>query len=216
MWTLLKHFWDFLFPKKASVITLEKLSPTSLRELLPKNRHELGDGSYAIFDYQHSLTKEVVWEIKYKGNRILAENAGVLLYDEIVSELAERNWWEKFDSILLIPSPISDRRRLERGWNQAELLAEAVKFCDHEGRFRYTPGQLIKLSHTESQARTENRAERLSNLKNSMGVRHPQAVADRAAVLVDDVVTTGATLAEARRALKEAGVKKILCFALAH
>ncbi len=216
MWTLLKHFWNFLFPKKASVIALEKLSPASLRELLPENYHELEDGSFALFDYQHPLTKEVVWEIKYKGNRKLAETVGVLLYDEIMSELADRNWWEKFDSALLIPAPISDRRRLERGWNQAELLSEAVKACDKEGRFRHTPGQLIKLSHTESQARTQNRSERLSNIKNSMGIRHREAVANRAVILVDDVVTTGATLAEARRVLKEAGVKKILCFALAH
>ncbi len=187
-----------------------------MRELLPKNYHDLESDSFALFDYQHSLTKEVVWEIKYKGNRTLAETAGILLYDEIVSELTERNWWEKFGSILLIPSPISDRRRLERGWNQAELLTEAIKACDHEGRFRHTPGQLVKLSHTESQARTQNRAERLSNLKNSMGIRHPKAVESRAVVLIDDVVTTGATLTEARRALKQAGVKKIVCFALAH
>ncbi len=197
-------------------MALEKLSPASLRELLPKNNCELDDGSFALFDYKQSLTKDVVWEIKYKGNRTLTQTTGLLLYDEIVSELSERNWWEKFDSVLLIPLPISDRRRLERGWNQAELVSEAVKACDHEGRFQYVPDQLIKLTHTESQARTRNRAERLLNLNNSMDIRTPKMLADRPVILLDDVVTTGATFAEARRALEEAGVKKILCFALAH
>lgn len=216
MFQLIREFWEFLFPRSPQVIALEALSPEELQAILPQNYEELEENTFALFDYRHPLTRNVVWEIKYKGNRSLSEKVAVLLYDTILAELEERNAFEKFGKILLIPSPISDKRRFERGWNQAELLAWAVKALDHSGRLKYCPGQLVKRTHTESQSHTATKKERLSNLKNSMLVQSPEAVRDCCVVLVDDVVTTGATFAEARRALKEAGARKILCFAISH
>ena len=192
---------DFLFPKTPKILELEKLSSQKLLDLL--SPHSLP------FDYQHPLVKEIIWEIKYKGNRTLAEKIGMLLYDSIVPELNE-------EKIILIPIPISGKRRFERGFNQTEIICEAIKKLDKEGRFKYLCGQLIKTIDTLSQTRTATRKERLENLRDSMVILNPEKIKGQCVVLIDDVTTTGATFTEAKRALRAAGAKKIYCFAIAH
>ncbi len=207
MWIL-----DFLFPKSPRAIELESLP----LESLPVNLSESEDGVTALFNYSHPVVKEIIWEIKYAGNKVLSDRVGEILYDFIAAELEEHNIFGKFETVLLLPIPISDKRRFERGWNQCELLAAAVKRRDKENRYKYLARQLSKARHTESQTKTATREERRKNLKNSMKVLNPAVVAGRCVVAIDDVVTTGSTFAEVRRALKEAGAKKIFCFALAH
>lgn len=208
---------DFLFPKSRKTLELEALPIEILLKTLPPAM-EIGleQNIIALFDYSHPLVKEIIWEVKYGGNRVLADKLGVILYDTILAELGEINVLEKWHSALLVPMPVSDRRRFERGWNQAELLAKAVKVRDQGNVLEYLPRQLAKTRHTESQTRTANRSERAHNLANSMKIINPLSVAGKFVILVDDVVTTGSTFAEARRALREAGAKKILCVAVAH
>ena len=117
---------------------------------------------------------------------------------------------------MVVPIPISNKGRSERGWNQAEMLAERVAALDKENLFKYLPGQLVKIVHTESQTKTGSRKERLENLKNSMEILSASVVAGKCVVVIDDVTTTGATFAEAKRALEQAGATKILCLAIAH
>lgn len=207
---------DFLFPKNPKVLHLENLSSAKLLELLPSCSTLEEKDTLALFDYSHPLVKEMIWEIKYHGNQTLAERLGEILSDVIESELLEQQALEKFPNIVLIPMPISDKRRLERGWNQAELLAKSVKSLDKTQKFKYLPRQLTKIRHTESQTKTATRSERVQNLKGSMMVQNPLSVEEQYVVLVDDVVTTGSTFAEAKRALRLAGARKVLCVAVAH
>lgn len=211
-----RHLSDFLFPKSSRVIELENLSSIELLNLLPKPYREPDEGVTALFDYTNSVVKEIIWEMKYNGNKTLADRLGEILYDNILSVLNEQNIFERFHTVLLMPMPISDKRRFERGWNQAELLAAAIKLRDKAQQFKYLPRQLAKHRDTLSQTKTSNKSERKENLKNSMRVLNPESVRDRCVVLIDDVVTTGSTFHEAKRALRNAGAKKIFCFAVSH
>lgn len=206
---------DFLFPKSPKVLALEALSVETLETLPPaesfKDRH-----TTALFDYEHPLAKEIIWELKYSGNTRIADKLGKILYDHICHEFTELNLFEKWDKPILIPIPISDKRRFERGWNQSELLAKKVLVYDRGKMFRYLPKQLVKFRHTESQTKTVSRNERLKNLTNSMKVLDKESVAGECIVVLDDVTTTGSTFSEARRALRAAGARKILCVAAAH
>lgn len=209
-------FTDFLFPKNQKVLRLEALSVEVLLETLPKAGHLKDKYTLALFDYSHPLVKEMVWALKYGGNARIADKLGGILYDVIAHELRDFATFEKWERPILMPIPISDKRRFERGWNQSELLAEEVLAHDMEKSFRYLPRQLIKLRHTESQTKTASRSERLENLTNSMKILNASAVTGECVVVLDDVTTTGATFAEARRALSAAGARKILCVAVAH
>ena len=110
--------------------------------------------------------------------------------------------------------PISNQRRFERGWNQTEIICEAIKSYDSKKILQYTPHLLEKIHHTESQTKTANKSERSKNLLNTMGIKDSSLVTGKIVVVVDDVITTGSTFAEARRVL--AGANRILCVAVAH
>lgn len=209
-------FLDFLFPKSKRVLSLEKIHTAKLLSILPKAERIKDDNVMASFDYKNTLTRELIWQLKYEGNRRVAEKFGEILYDTILGELEDRSWFEKFPNPILMPMPISDKRRFERGWNQAEILCEEIIKHDASRMFRYKPRQLVKHFHTERQTTTISKAERLSNIKGSMKLLSPNVVADQYVILVDDVYTTGATHTEARRALRDAGAKKILFFSVAH
>ncbi|PIP56012.1 MAG: hypothetical protein CO183_01540 [Candidatus Zambryskibacteria bacterium CG_4_9_14_3_um_filter_42_9] len=211
---------DFIFPRNLKILELETLSVGTLIETLPQAERSKNKNMTALFAYKHPIVKKVIWELKYNGNQRIAEKLGEVLYDHIRQEIQERaifesaHWLE--DKIMLIPIPISDKRRFERGWNQSELLAQAIVKMDKEKIFKYLPKQLVKIKETESQTKTASRKERLENVTNSMKILHAPAVAGECVIILDDVTTTGSTFAEAQRVLREAGAKKILCVAIAN
>lgn len=211
---------NFLFPKSEKIIALESLTSDEILRILPPAVDLDDKNTIALFDYGHPLVREIIWSIKYRGDRHLAEKIADVVADTIEQEVAERSLYENLTSEggsrpILIPMPVSDKRRFDRGWNQVELVAEAVKKRLGHG-VKYLPNQLVKFRHTESQTQTGSKRERQENLTGTMKILHPPAVAGRAIILLDDVTTTGSTFKEARRALKEAGAKKIICFAIAH
>lgn len=211
---------DFLFPKSRKVLELEALSTETLLDILPPAERMKDRYTLALFEYGHSLVKEIIWELKYSGNVRIADKLGEILYDHIQHELADLGLFEpaswRIGKPIIMPIPISDKRRLERGWNQSELLSEAVIRRDSGQMFKYMPRQLVKIRHTESQTKTASRNERLGNLIDSMKVLNAASVAGACVIILDDVTTTGSTFAEARRALHAAGTRKILCVAVAH
>lgn len=207
---------DFLFPKSKRVLELEALPTTKLLETLPLAIKPEKADALAIFDYENTLVKELIWELKYSGNKIIAAKLGEILFDFVKNKLNEEKIFETFPRPIVIPVPIPGKRLFERGWNQAELLMNEMKKRDTEHFFKYLSGQLVKTRHTESQTKTASRAERRKNLKNSMRILNPAVVAGSCIIVVDDVVTTGSTFLEAERALKEAGAKKVISIAIAH
>lgn len=207
---------DFLFPKSSEVLHLESLSSGELLHILPPAEEIKEEDTIALFNYHDPLMRDIIWELKYKGNRTLAKKMAEILYDVLLTELAERALTENFVNPLLIPVPMADKKKNERGYNQTEILCDEVKKLDTENRFKLLKGQLVKHRHTVSQTTTATKKERLENLKESMHIIYEESVRGRSVFLLDDVTTTGATFAEAKRALRKAGVKKIVCLALAH
>jgi len=101
--------------------------------------------------------------------------------------------------------PLHPRRRRERGFNQAELLARALaarltRECE--------PAALVRRRETRPQAGLTAAARR-RNVAGAFAVRRQARVAGRLVVLVDDVVTTGATVAACAHALRAAGAREV-------
>ncbi len=140
-------------------------------------------------------------DFKYHGATWLCDDLTDLL------EACVANHFTARETELVCPVPLHPRRKRERGYNQAELLAKSLArrlevpcFSDALRRVRYT-GTQTKL----------DAAQRRSNAAGAFAVSPLIApwLSDRSVLLVDDVMTTGATVSDAARALRQAGVRRV-------
>ncbi|MBN2270040.1 MAG: ComF family protein [Sedimentisphaerales bacterium] len=110
---------------------------------------------------------------------------------------------------LLVPVPLHWSRRLVRGYNQSLVLAKKLR---HE-RARINT-DLVRVRRTRFQPTMQTAAARARNVKGAFAVRKGHGFAGRAVCLVDDIKTTGATLNECAKMLKEAGASKVFALVL--
>lgn len=141
------------------------------------------------------IVRKIVHEFKYNRQRHLRH----LIGDWLVAALDDlRLRGRHFD--LLVPVPLHPTRQRERGFNQAQLLAETLSA--HVGIRLREP--LRRIGYTTTQT-AYDRAERIENLRGAFQVRGGESVRGLRVLLIDDVLTTGSTLSECARVLKRAG-----------
>ena len=158
----------------------------------------------------------MVWNLKYKNKKEIAEIFTEYLYPKILEELSELKLLENFHNPILIPIPLSKKRFKERGYNQSSLIAKNLEKLDKKENFVLEENILFKRKETEHQARIKNKQARLKNLIGTFSVKNQELIKNKNIILIDDVTTTGATLKEARKILRENGAKKIIAFTIAH
>ena len=169
----------------------------------------------SVFDYQNKIIRKSIWKFKYKNARGFARYFGKQLYEEIIGDLGEELSVSKKETFVIVPIPLHKKRLRERGYNQSELLVQEIIKNDRENLFTYSPLALIRTRETKPQARTEKRATRLENLRGAFEAKE-DLVFGRNVILIDDVTTTGATLQEARKALRAKGAKSVQSYTVAH
>jgi len=244
---IIEKVTDILLPKEEKVRFLENLNPDGLFSSIPQadNFDFKTEKIKAIFNYKTALCRQAIWEIKYRANKKLIRDFSLLLYEYILEELGDLETFNNFRQPILIPIPSSRSREREKGFNQCLLITNELIKIDQERNgknFTTLENFLIKKEDTVHQARVSNRKMRLKNLINTFSInekarpssgnclraiRFPlsveafsgaQPLDSLSFIIIDDVITTGATMAEAFRALHSAGIPlhKIRGFALAH
>lgn len=171
---------------------------------------------YSLYDYRDPVIKKALWLLKYKNKKPVAETFARLIYGIMLEEISELVIMKNWQDPVLIPIPLSKKRLRERGYNQTELIAKAIIKVDQNQNFKLETTWLRKVKETPRQAHIKNRNERLANLKGSFEVSPTINVTGRNIILLDDVTTTGATLSEARKVLKNTGARDVVAFTLAH
>jgi ComF family protein len=134
---------------------------------------------------------------------------------ECVGRLWARNhadWFRALGVQVVIPVPLHWRRRLRRGYNQAEVLAVAVARLL---RVPCEPRWLRRVRATSIQAQVAE-SERRTNVRGAFRAARSARPAGKTVLLVDDVLTTGSTASEAARALRQAGAATVHVAVLAH
>lgn len=112
---------------------------------------------------------------------------------------------------VLIPIPLHRARQAERGYNQSWWIARGL-FGNAGGIFYQEALQRVRATHSQTHL---NREERRRNVHEAFAVHNPDVVRARCVVLIDDVITTGATMNECARLLKRCGAQRVSGVALA-
>jgi ComF family protein len=147
-------------------------------------RVELKHASSYLFFNKGGKVQQLLHLMKYKRRH----DIGHYLGKQFGASLKQNHLYDDIDC--LVPVPLHPKKQKKRGYNQSLLIAEGIS----EGIEKPVIGNnLIKKIHTESQTK-KSRYERWENVREVFGVRHPELLEGRHVLLVDDVLTTGATL----------------------
>jgi ComF family protein len=138
----------------------------------------------AFYFTKSSLLQHVIFQMKYKGNTDAGIFLGKLLGEALLAS-------ERFTDIdMIVPLPLNKKRQEKRGYNQAALIAEGIS------QILYKPintTAVIRTVNTKTQTH-ENRINRWKNMQEVFAIAHEAAIQGKHILLVDDVITTGATL----------------------
>lgn len=207
------HLMDLLFPRKCVLCRCllqqeETDLCTGCRLEVPvygvsKTTPQFLDSFAAVWYYEESVRTSLL-RYKFGGARSYASAYGRLLAMRIRQELVE-----DFDILTWIP--VSPLRKLRRGYDQVELIANAV---GKELEIIPVP-TLKKIRHNRPQSRLTNEANRRANVLGAYRVMDSAAVTGKRILLLDDILTTGATASEAARVLKTAGAAEVHCATVA-
>jgi ComF family protein len=165
------------------------------RRAAPRFRKAVAYGAY------DGPLRDLVHILKYQRIRPAASLLGRLLHQALAGvELPEET--------LAVPVPLWKVKRRERGFNQAEEIARAFLRCRDGGSIQLNTALLVRTRDTTSQTGLTRR-QRHANLRGAFSVVHPEQLKGRNVLLVDDVMTTGATAGECARVLLRAGAKQV-------
>ena len=112
----------------------------------------------------------------------------------------------------IIPIPLSSAKLREREFNQAEMLADSLAIYFN---LKMLDNNLVRLQNTAPQANLD-KAARWRNIQGAFRLNNPEAVQEKTVLLIDDVLTTGATASEAAKILKDAGADSVFVLTVAH
>jgi ComF family protein len=205
-----KFLLDLFFPKfcfgcqkEGSYLCPDCLSVLEISSIHQKySTKNLADLYFAL-PYQNPLVKKLIQKFKYKPFiKELAENLAFL----IITHLQLLDNKPNFTNFILIPIPLNEKRLKWRGFNQAEEISkELSKFL----KLPLVSDCLLRVKNSYPQVELTAEA-RKENVKNIFSCQNKKEIFGKKILLVDDVYTTGATMEEAARVLKESGAKEVL------
>ncbi len=205
---IIRLLLDLLFPKSETLKIAETLSFNDMFEKCRKN-NLFRKNFWTIFCYKDKLVKEMMWQMKFNGQKRYAEFFGKYLYEKIIKII---NTNSKY---LLIPVPIHKKRRKERGFNQCEWLCEEILKFDRKQNFTYEPNNLQRVIYKQKQS-WSSKKQRVKNISGVFVVSEPETITNKSIIVIDDVLTTGATLEEIIKTISNYKPKEILVFTVAH
>lgn len=132
---------------------------------------------------KESLMQHLMHQLKYKGNREMGRQLGRMMGEQMAKS-------GRFDADMLIPLPLFPAREKRRGYNQATVLCNGIA---EVLKIPVLDKVISRPQHTETQTK-KGRIERWKNIEGKFLLADPDVIRNKKVLLVDDVITTGATL----------------------
>ncbi|HBM45428.1 MAG: Phosphoribosyltransferase [Candidatus Nomurabacteria bacterium GW2011_GWF2_35_66] len=213
-------FLNLILPQKC--LRCGKSGEILCENCLPRLRRcedFLGEDVFAVFSYYDPTISEAIKLLKYRGIRMVVPSLAKFMREVVFEEISEAKTMAGFtedEKIIVVPVPLHKDRLIKRGFNQSEIIARSIINSLNEDKLVLETGALIRTKHTESQVKAVSRTKRLINLNNAFKVVTPEKIKGKVILLIDDVITTGATISECKKELMKAGACKVIVLAVAH
>jgi ComF family protein len=170
------------------------------------NNSEFVSSYTALFNFEEGgKLQDLIHELKYNRKFGIGVFLGKILAD------ANYDLLKKWDADLIIPIPLFHLKKIERGFNQSDYIAKGV--AEKLGIPYYT-ATAKRIRNTPSQTKL-NLLERTENMRDAFKIKKPSKIKGKKIIIVDDVITTGATVRELAKILKESGAKDIFALSVA-
>lgn len=194
--TLKDEFLDIIYPPKNNCIVCESEFVGLCPLCKSKIQKVKEDEELFSYGYYNGVLKKLILEFKYKQNFVAGKILSELLYDVIKNKKIE------IDCIVFIPS--SKKAIKERGFNQCEYLAKEINKSLKLKIYK----DLIKAKNIKEQ-KLLSKEDRFKNIKGAFSLKTNKNIKNKRVLVIDDVVTTGATLYECEKLLRENGASEI-------
>jgi len=216
----LKPIWDIVFPKKCTnckkegaylcedCLSLIEINPyrQCLCEKMEKRdkcddcKNKYLNKIFSAASFQNKILKEAIHKFKYGYIKDLAQQLSILILSHLqIIEL------EIDKSLVVIPVPMTNKKKRRRGFNQSEEMGKIISEATDIPLFNNV---LIKTKETSPQMELK-REERMNNVKNCFEIQNEKNIKDKIILLLDDVYTTGSTMEECAKTLKQSGAKEV-------
>ena len=204
---MLEKLIDLVFPPRADENLVRNAHPFDVAALVAPNLISVGTHTVTtLLPFSNPLVRALIHEAKYHKNRRAFSLLGDMLGEYFTEKSAEEGW----GTIRIVPVPLSQKRKRERGYNQVEEILRRASPLPGE----IESSVLVRLHDTPSQTTLSGKA-RWENMRGAFGAARPLNSAFTY-IILDDVLTTGATMRAAIDTLVIAGANKIIPLALAH
>lgn len=206
-----RNILDFFFPRRCpfcgAVAGKELLCKKCRRSLPFTGEHAVREGTFgrcAAPLYYEDRVREAILQFKFK-----AKLGGLSCFGMLMAECAAEHYSGAFDAITWVP--VSKKRLKKRGFDQTRYLTGSMCVDWHVAPIE----TLRKVTDNPPQSTLETEEQRRANVLGVYEAVNAEQFRGKRLLLVDDILTTGATLSECVRVLKEAGAGEVMCLTLA-
>jgi predicted amidophosphoribosyltransferase len=221
---LLQKLFSYLFPPQCIVCGSEEVTINickSCGSTLPVNREIKQPWIFSLYQYRNDTTNACVRHLKNYPDQVMVEQLLLERKLMIIGWITGIARYHGANNIILIPVPLHQSRFIERGYNQAEIIAGAIKTIMSDAK-NFTviieTNLITKSKKTDKQALIHDRAIRLKNISGAFSIKpdymnlFPE---NTIGIIIDDITTTGGTLIEIRQLFT--GIEeRIFGFTLGH
>lgn len=202
-----------ILPLSSESMMARELNEETLRLHLNPVSHTRNPWIYCLFRYSDPKIRALMRAIKYRGEKAPLGPLGKVAAEEAVEIIKEKMLEEGWKEPIITPVPSSAKRLRSRGYNQADRIVLAMlPFLRDVAD--YAP-DILGREDRPSQVSIP-REKRHENIENAFFALRPDKVHGRYVIILDDVVESGSTLEDARRALITVGAVDVIAIAISH
>jgi competence protein ComFC len=204
------------FIQKTKIVLFRIFFPSPYKNkkitTIPRAPENNNPGIFSLFDYHHYQGKELIYYIKKYQDPYLQRKIAEHMYEQLLEYISEQQLFGYFINPIITTVPLTIESRQKRNFNQCNNIA---KFLSEKYQGSYK-NIFIKTKQTKKQALLLSKNQRKQNIKNSFAVKKTSSLDQKDVIIIDDLITTGATLEELFHVSRKCKVRNIIAITIAH